>query len=111
MKRRLRMLILVLILSAASFRVPASAVAGSNSAATRADFTATVDIDGNCLVTMQMSLHLDKEEELSLRHISEPTRRTPNSYDVFGLIKKVRVRTRLTKIILMSQPVNLIILA
>ena len=63
MKRRLRMLILVLILSAASFRVPASAVAGSNSAATRADFTATVDIDGNCLVTMQLSLHLDKEEE------------------------------------------------
>lgn len=63
MKRRLRMLVLVLVLSAASFRVPASAVAGSNSAATRADFTATVDIDGNCLVTMQMSLHLDKEEE------------------------------------------------
>ena len=63
MKRRLRMLVLVLVLSAAFFRVPASAVAGSNSAATRADFTATVDIDGNCLVTMQLSLHLDKEEE------------------------------------------------
>ena len=63
MKRRLRMLVLVLVLSAASFRVPASAVAGANSAATRADFTATVDIDGNCLVTMQLSLHLDKEEE------------------------------------------------
>lgn len=58
MKRHLRMLVLVFCMAAAWFCVPASAA----SEATRADFTATVNIDGDCMVTVQLNLHLEKEE-------------------------------------------------
>ncbi len=55
MKRRLTVLVLVGLIVAAFFCVPASAA----SAATRMDYTATVNIDGDCLVTMQLTLHLE----------------------------------------------------
>ncbi len=58
MKRRLCMLVLVCCIAAVWFRVPASAA----SEATRADFTATVNIDGDCMVTVQLNLHLESEE-------------------------------------------------
>lgn len=57
MKRRLCMLVLMCCVMAAWFRVPASAA----SEATRADFTATVNIDGDCMVTVQLNLHLEDE--------------------------------------------------
>lgn len=57
MKRRLCMLALVCCVVAAWFCVPASAA----SEATRADFTATVNIDGDCMVTVQLNLHLEDD--------------------------------------------------
>lgn len=57
MKRRLCMLALVCCVIAAWFCVPASAA----SEATRADFTATVNIDGDCMVTVQLNLHLEDD--------------------------------------------------
>ena len=52
------MALLVCCLGLVSFRLPASAV----SAATRVDFTGTVNIDGDCMVSLQMNLHLDNPD-------------------------------------------------
>ena len=52
---RFSMLVLVCCLAAVCFCLPADAV----SAATRVEFTCTVNVDGDCLATLQMNLHLD----------------------------------------------------
>ena len=52
------MALLVCCLGLVCFRLPASAV----SAATRVDFTGTVNIDGDCMVSLQMNLHLDNPD-------------------------------------------------
>src|SRR5680860_891199 len=47
-----------------------------------------LDIDGDAIVVSQFTLHAStKKGNLSLIHISEPTRRTPISYAVFCLKK------------------------
>ena len=56
--RNLAMALLVCCLGLVCFRLPASAV----SAATRVDFTGTVNIDGDCMVSLQMNLHLDNPD-------------------------------------------------
>ena len=59
MKRCLSLLALMVCLVSVWFCVPASAA----SAATRLDFTGTVNIDGDCMVTVQMTLHLESAED------------------------------------------------
>lgn len=59
MKRCLTVLVLVVCVAAACFCMPVSAA----SEATRLDFTGTVNIDGDCMVTVQMTLHLESAEE------------------------------------------------
>ena len=59
MKRRLILLALLSLLLAAVLAVPVSA----ESMASRVDFTGTVNIDGDCLVTMLVNLHLESAEE------------------------------------------------
>ena len=59
MKRRIALLALVICLTAVFFCMPVSAA----STATRLDYTGTVNIDGDCMVTVQMTLHLESAEE------------------------------------------------
>ena len=59
MKRRFAVLTLVVCIAAACFCMPVSAA----SAATRLDYTGTVNIDGDCMVTVQMTLHLESAED------------------------------------------------
>lgn len=59
LKRRFAVLTLVVCIAAACFCMPVSAA----SAATRLDYTGTVNIDGDCMVTVQMTLHLESAEE------------------------------------------------
>ena len=54
-KRSVFLFLFTLCIGLVFFRTPASAV----SAATRLDFTSTVNIDGDCMVSVQMNLHLD----------------------------------------------------
>lgn len=59
LKRRLMLSAFLGLLLCLVLAVPASA----ESAASRVDFTGTVNIDGDCLVTMLVNLHLEAAEE------------------------------------------------
>lgn len=59
LKRRLIMLIMLCCLLTGVFLVPASA----ESSASRVDYYATVNIDGDCMVTMSVNLHLEQADE------------------------------------------------
>src|SRR5664279_4082652 len=47
-----------------------------------------LEIYGWCIMTSHVHMIIGSKKELSLIHISEPTRRTPISYAVFCLKKK-----------------------
>ena len=62
MKRCITLLALAVCLVSIFIGIPVSAEAGS-SAVTRLDYTGTINIDGDCMVTVQMTLHLESAEE------------------------------------------------
>src|SRR5664279_5813586 len=58
------------------------------------DYQITYEGDGGQTVVKNLDLPLLNPSDLSLIHISEPTRRTPISYAVFCLKKKKKTKTK-----------------